>query len=485
MATAKKRLDENFVLPAGSTHFVGLDGSPLDPIPPGVSIRSARAVQVEFTYHGQRLTQSIKGLPTQKAVMDAVTKRAAIVIAIERNAFVLEHHFPDSRRVKESRAEQQRENVRSDRTMVDLFEVFLSRYAMEHPSRHNTLHTLKEVVRSRLAPVLGRYRPGDLDKGKIIEFRHSLREAGLSDSRISNVMTPLRAALNIAVEEELVPRNLSLELAPTKPKRGKKIELDASGEPAFNEPLPSSLSLEYEAAAKSADPLNPEERRKVLGCMKGQVRNIYLFAMWTGLRTGELIALRWCDVDLVKGRICVRLSFSKKSFTNTKGRRARWVELMPPALAVLKAQLILTGEAGRWVFQNPRISDRWQNSCRLRDQWIYALRDAGVRYRYPYQCRHTYASMMVSAGEPAEWVAEQMGHLDGRLVAAVYGRWLRRVDSKPGEMAASVYEKEWTELEGLVERVNKAHELLEVDVRGSDRPEDEDDEEDDDGEGDA
>lgn len=348
------------------------------------------------------------------------------------------------------------------RRMRDLFEIFLARYAKEHPSRHNTLHTHTEVVSSRLTGALGDYFPAELTKDVLIKFRHDLREkVGLSDSRISNVMTPLRAALDIAVEEGLVTKNIALELAPTKPKRGKAVVLDASGDPAFDEPLPVTLIADYEAQAKHADPLDENERALTLSKMHGQVRNYYIFAMWSGLRTGELIALRWCDVDLAGGRICVRLAYSKKFFTKTKGRRARWVKLMPPALAVLKAQQSLTGDVGRWVFHNPLTSDRWQNSERLRMHWVHALKAAGVKYRYPYQCRHTYASLMVSAGEPAEWVAEQMGHLDGRLVAAVYGRWLRRADLVPGEHASQAYRQEWSVLEGWVEVVNTVDELPE------------------------
>ncbi len=451
---AKKRMDESLVLPIGTTHFIGLDGERLDPIPPGVSIRSNKAVQVEFTWLGRRYTESIKGAPTQAAVRAAVAKRLVVLDDIKHNRFVLEHHFPNSRRVSASRSEEKAHERLSQRTMQDLLETFLARYSMEYPSRHNTLHTHKEVVSSRLVPALGGLRPAELTKSRLIEFRHSLRESGLSDSRISNVMTPLRAALDIAVEEGLVPRNYSLELAPTKPKRTNAVALDSDGDPSFDDPLPSSTNPQYEKAAKHADPLNSTERSAVLSHLHGQVRNLFMFAMWSGLRTGELIALRWCDVDFAKERICVRLAFSKKSFTTTKGRRARWVTLLPPALAVLKAQKELTGEQGRWVFQNPRIGDRWQNSERLRVLWGYAMKAAGVRYRYPYQCRHTYASMMVSAGESPEWVAEQMGHQDSRLVAVVYGRWLRRPDVGPGEQAAVVYAKEWTAMTAQVDMTN-------------------------------
>ena len=455
MATAKKRLDEKLVLPAGATHFVGFDGNPHEPIPPGVSIRSTKAVQVEFMWQGRRYTESIRGAPTQGAVLEAVSKRNVVLNDIKHNTFKLEHHFPNSRRVKGIRDKKQQKDNSDKRTMRELLELFLDRYAKEHPSRHNTLHTHKEVVSSRLAPPLGDLLPSEVTKDLLIEFRHDLRKKGLSDSRISNVMTPLRAALDIAVEEGLVSRNLALELAPTKPKRAKSVVLDKAGEPSFDEPLPSTLIPQYESAAKHADPLDAEERSSVLSYLCGQVRNIFMFAMWAGLRTGELIALRWCDVDLENERICVRLAFSKRSFTNTKGRRARWVKLLPPALEVLRAQKALTGEAGRWVFHNPRINDRWQNSQRLRVLWGAALKAAGVRYRYPYQTRHTYASLMVSAGEPTEWVAEQMGHTDGRLVAAVYGRWLRRADLEPGEQAATAYADEWETMSAQVETVSK------------------------------
>lgn len=477
MATAKKRLDEKLVLPVGATHFVGTDGTPLEPIPAGVNVRSTRGVQIEFMLDGRRITESIKGVPTQKAVQDAVIKRQAVLLDIERNQFSMEQHFPYSRRVKKRREQEKKAVVRSTRTMKDLFGQFLDRYAMEHPHRHNTLHTLKEVVSSRLAPVLGGLRPDELTKDKLIEFRHSLHKEKLSMSRISNVMTPLRAALTIAVEDGMVPRNLALELAPTKPKKKQAVVLDSAGDPAFDEPLPTTLVPEYESAAKHADPLNAAEREAVLFQMTGQVRNIYIFAMWTGLRTGELMALRWCDVDLTRGRICVRLAFSKNCFTNTKGQRARWVELMPPAYEVLKAQKELTGDAGRWVFLNPKTRERWQNSQRLRMHWIFALKAAQVRYRYPYQCRHTYASMMVSAGEPTQWVAEQMGHLDSRLVAAVYGRWVRQPDASPGEQAAEVYAQEWEKLAALVAQEDTVDEVPEDSAAVAGMPEPQEDDE--------
>jgi integrase len=77
------------------------------------------------------------------------------------------------------------------------------------------------------------------------------------------------------------------------------------------------------------------------------------------------------------------------------------------------------------VSQNPRTGERWTGDQVIRDRmWTPALRRAKVRYRKPYQTRHTYASMMLMAGENPLWVAKQMGHTDAALTLKRYGRWI-------------------------------------------------------------
>lgn len=446
MAKAKLQSNDsgNAMLPVGATHFPSVDGSPPEAFPPGISIRSGRGVQIEFTYDGRRCTETLKGPPTVKLVRQAIVKRQAVLLDIQYNRFSYEAAFPNSRRVQNAtRTAEAASADKPEITMRDLFDDFLRTYRVENPASANTLHTHTEVIRSRLAPVFSDTLPSKVTQDRLITFRENLRKEGLSDKRISNVLTPLRGALALALERGLIQDNPFLRMRPTTRRRHVKIELDKEGLPSFDEKLPSSLDPKYENAAKQADPLDEKERAGVLNAMAGQVRNFFLFAFWSGLRTGELIALRWCDVDWKNNRICVRLSWSKASFTNTKGKRSRWVELTEPARQALLAQKAITGGLGRWVFHNPRTQDRWQNSERVRQHWIAALKAAGVRYRKPYQTRHTFASAMVSAGEVPEWVADQMGHLDTRMVAEVYAKWLRRPDMTPGESAARIYAEEW------------------------------------------
>ena len=66
-------------------------------------------------------------------------------------------------------------------------------------------------------------------------------------------------------------------------------------------------------------------------------------------------------------------------------------------------------------------------------------KNANVRYRNPYQTRHTYASMMLSAGEHPMWVARQMGHAAWTMIARVYGKWMPDADLHAGMKAVAIF----------------------------------------------
>ena len=158
------------------------------------------------------------------------------------------------------------------------------------------------------------------------------------------------------------------------------------------------------------------------------------------MRTSELVGLEWGDIDWLRGeahvtRAMTQAAKGKAEVTKTtSGRRS--IKLLGPALEALKAQKAFTYLANQEVFQNPRTGERWAGDGPIRKTlWMYALKKAGVRYRRPYQTRHTYASMMLSAGEHPMWVAQQMGHSDWTMIARIYGRWMPSADYNAGEKA--------------------------------------------------
>lgn len=123
------------------------------------------------------------------------------------------------------------------------------------------------------------------------------------------------------------------------------------------------------------------------------------------------------------------------------GRRD--VKLLGPALAALLAQKEHTFLEGKAIFHRPDWRHihrtRWVDDHQIYDEWRATLKRAQVRYRNPYQTRHTYASMMLSAGEREIWVAKQMGHTDTTSIRRNYGRWIPSSDPDAGGKAVALF----------------------------------------------
>jgi integrase len=80
----------------------------------------------------------------------------------------------------------------------------------------------------------------------------------------------------------------------------------------------------------------------------------------------------------------------------------------------------------RFVFLNSKSGLPHVSDFVVRDRFFKAhLLAAGVRYRGPGQCRHTYASQLLTTGVASiDWIAEQMGHTNGNMIRQHYGTWI-------------------------------------------------------------
>lgn len=179
---------------------------------------------------------------------------------------------------------------------------------------------------------------------------------------------------------------------------------------------------------REPEPFTADEVAKILNELEGQERNLIQFAFWSGLRTSELIALRWRDVDLEHNQIFVRQAKVRGHIKGTKTNAGtREVELQPQAKEALLSQQTHSGKIGEIVFHDSRAGEPWKNDQAIRKVvWTPALKKAGLKYLNPYQTRHTFASTLLSRGENPLWVAQQMGHKDWGQIRKVYGRWIKQ-----------------------------------------------------------
>jgi integrase len=170
----------------------------------------------------------------------------------------------------------------------------------------------------------------------------------------------------------------------------------------------------------------------------GEEADYWRFAVGTGLRPSEQIELHWARCDLVQYRVAVEVArvtsraetgplrngSAVKAPKTRAGRRL--VDFTVGAWDALQRQQARTRLAGAHVWRDVRYGAPWRNEEALRKRWMTILKRAGVRYRNPYQTRHTYASTLLAAGFDARWVARQMGHTTTKMLETRYGKWIRQ-----------------------------------------------------------
>jgi integrase len=142
---------------------------------------------------------------------------------------------------------------------------------------------------------------------------------------------------------------------------------------------------------------------------------LYLTTAMTGLRQGELLALRWRDVDWLAGRLRVRRSYVRGEFGTPKSRRgARAVPLADRVAAALEDHFRTSAYSGDddLVFAHPQLGSPLDRSKVLK-RFRAAAGRAGIRDAVRFHdLRHTFGTRMAAAGVPMRTLQEWLGHRD-------------------------------------------------------------------------
>ena len=282
----------------------------------GVRAVSNTSIQIDFEYKGQRCRERLRITPTPANLKRVEQHRAAICDAIARDTFDYAVSFPDS-----PRRHLFAEHKGSGYPLEDYLESWLK--AIKPHLKASTWDDYRKIVENTLTPAIGRSSLTDLKRSHVKELCQGME--GASNKRLANVQSVLRAALKDAIDDELIESN---------PLYGWKYEVKEAPKPTDD-----------------VDPFSAEEQTAILEhCREPAHRNLFQFAFWTGLRTSELCALQWADVDWL--RMTVRISRALTQASDEpeapKTRRsARDVKLLAPAIEALQAQKALTYLAGK------------------------------------------------------------------------------------------------------------------------------------------
>lgn len=233
---------------------------------------------------------------------------------------------------------------------------------------------------------IDRYKPADIEG-----YVSTMRAAGRSPKTIRNHLIFLHGLFAFAVKRGWAPSNAVAEAERPRP--------------AGTDPDIHYIDLE------ELEALLNEVPEDVLGAVD---RPLYLTAAMTGLRQGELIALRWKDVDWKAGLIRVRRNYTRGRFGTPKSKRSSRAVQMPERVArELKRHFKRSDYTGAddLVFCHPEMGNPYDAS-RMRKRFDAAIKVAGIRSIRFHDLRHTFGTRMAAAGAPLRNIQEWMGHRD-------------------------------------------------------------------------
>lgn len=280
------------------------------------------------------------------------------------------------------------------------FEQFATKWLIEYAEprvKPSTLDGYQRYLEGHVVPAFGAIPLTRLTTGHIQDFVSGLQARGLSPKSINNYLVPLKLMLKHAVRWGYLASN------------------------------PADGVERARVTPKEMQALTPEQVRALLAVVAPEDSLFFTTAVMTGLRRGELLGLQWRDVDFDARQLRVARSVWRGEFISPKSKRStRRVDLTPSLLEAFAGarplgriedtgtSLIFPGPNGRPLDPDNLVKRRF----------LPALERAGVpRIRF-HDLRHTYASLLIAAGEHPKYVQAQLGHASIQTTLDRYGHLL-------------------------------------------------------------
>jgi integrase len=259
--------------------------------------------------------------------------------------------------------------------------------------------------------ILDRFGTVPISRITYLDIEEFITDLNCSNKRINNLLVPLRGVFKLAHRSGFIEHNIMSMV------ENRKVE-----KPKIN-------------------PLSIEEVDQVLEGVLPWYRPFFVVAFFTGMRAGEMSALKWKNVDFDRRIINVvetRVYGEEGRPKTTSSYRD--IGMLPMVYNALKEQESRTRLRSTYVFLNQEHKPIEIETLR-KNAWTKALKKAGLEYRPIIQTRHTFATMMVSSGENLGWIQKMMGHSSLKMITDKYFSYIPNMTHRDGSQFMETYEK--------------------------------------------
>ena len=257
---------------------------------------------------------------------------------------------------------------------------------------------------THVLPALGARQVASIRRQDCRELIAACRAKGLKVATVRGILRALSTVLTQAVEDELLPANPALRM-------GKHLRQGDEPKPEIQPLTRDEVGTLLATAATHFPRWHP----------------LLLCAVRTGMRQGELLALRWADLDFAGRFISVNRNLVRGLLTTPKNHQRRRVDMSAQLSAALaasrtrqRARALKAGkDSPEMVF--PSADGTLLDEANVRHMFYRILEKAELRRVRFHDLRHTFASLLIQQGESVVYVKEQMGHASIQITVDVYG----------------------------------------------------------------
>jgi len=235
-------------------------------------------------------------------------------------------------------------------------------------------------------------------------------------SRLTNLKTSLTHVLNQAVYDGKIASSPAMYVKlKKKPSKRRSISIEEAEcidetdlEDIFTNETVTYSEDEIKRLLSACDDIIAEKRSTHHRLAWITFKQMMIFKFYSGVRSGEAIALMWKYVDLEKNKIRIQFTMSEGELKLPKENKTRIIDILPEARRALMALQELTGDTA-WVFLSSRHKP-YKNPYGPAKLWNQVVKRAKAKRARFYNTRHSFVTNMISRGLHTEWLIQQLGH---------------------------------------------------------------------------
>jgi integrase len=275
------------------------------------------------------------------------------------------------------------------------FDFFAKKYLASKDSL-KTYDQVSNIVSNQLLPIFSKRDVTSIKRYEINEFADSKITQKVTPKRVKILTNTIAAILDIAIEYEVITDNIA---------KGIK--------------LPKHVK-------KDLEPFTQKEVNLILSNANSVwFRTFLAISFYTGIRTGEALALNWNDINLNDGFISITKGLRNGKIDTPKTKSSvREVPIFDELEKILKEYRSISKSIP--LFLNPHTGNMFYKSAKLTQFWKELLTKCNIEYRILYSTRHTFiTTMLKSAQFNMLEIAQMAGHSNTEMIVRNYAKFIK------------------------------------------------------------